>query len=820
MGLTDSIRVGASAAVDSFQVQRSLRFNDNDSHYLERTPSSDSNRTTMTLSVWVKRANFGEMMIMESYRDDANRTRLMFDALNRMQMFQRFQNNSHPLITEAVRKDTSEWYHLVWSIDTTQSTSSNRVKMYVNNVQQSFISGSNSQPDQNEALFFNKDERHTIGVGQDSGGLEVFFDGYMAEMNFIDGQQLTPSSFAETNADGKWVPKDTSDLTFGTNGFRLEFSDNSGTSATTLGKDTSGNSNNYTPNSFATTDPVKDTPTNNFCNMSPLAVSGDGNHPTFTDGNLKAMGPGSGIGKNGATFGLSSGKWYVEAKITHTGSNLMLGIINVATDYSNNEYLGSGSDFAIAADALNKKIRKEGSDNQTSLGGMQNGDILAFAVDMDNGTFQLYNNGSTKGSAVSFTVADYAPITFAQTTGASSSGVHWNYGADSSFAGAETAQGNTDGNGQGDFYYSPPSGFLAVCEANLPTPSIAKGNLYFDALLWSGTGSTQNITGLEFQPDWVWAKKRSGSEAHDLQDAVRGATKRLSSNNTNAEITAVGSIDSFDSNGFTVDDAGTTNESGFTYVGWCWNGGGSTVTNNDGNISSQVRASATSGFSIVSYQGNGTSGSDVTIGHGLGVAPKVVIIKKRTSGGSEAQWGVLHHKLSAISSGDIITKNIFLQTTGGEDTYSNYIKSMQSTTFTLRLSDASAGRYNKSGEDYIAYCFSEVTGFSKHSSYIGNGQDDGQYVFMGFRPAWVLIKNISSGSTDWIIKTDKIQTINTMTNAIKANEANAEASSLSSVDFLANGMKIRNAGSFTNQDNQTYIYLAFAVSPFKFSRAR
>ena len=135
-----------------------------------------------------------------------------------MQMFQRFQNNSHPLITEAVRRDTSEWYHLVWSIDTTQSTSSNRVKMYVNNVQQSFISGSNSQPDQHEALYFNKDERHTIGVGQDSGGLEVYFDGYMAEMNFIDGQQLPPSSFAETNSNGKWVPKDTSDLTFGTNG--------------------------------------------------------------------------------------------------------------------------------------------------------------------------------------------------------------------------------------------------------------------------------------------------------------------------------------------------------------------------------------------------------------------------------------------------------------------------------------------------------------------------------------------------------------------------------------------------------------------------
>ena len=801
---TDNIRAGASAAEDSFEIQRSLRFNDNSQHYLERTPSQDSNRTTMTLSVWVKRANFGEMMIMESYRDDANRTRLMFDALNRMQMFQRFQNNSHPLITEAVRKDTSEWYHLVWSIDTTQSTSSNRVKMYVNNVQQSFISGSNSQPDQNEALFFNKDERHTIGVGQDSGGLEVFFDGYMAEMNFIDGQQLTPSSFAETNADGKWVPKDTSDLTFGTNGFRLNFEDNSSTTASTQGKDTSGNGNNYTPNNFGGTnhDAVKDTPTNNFCNMSPLAVSGDGNHPIFTEGNLKAMGPDSGIGKNGATFGLSSGKWYVEAKITQSGSNLMLGIINVATDYSNNEYLGSGSDFAIAADTINKKIRKEGSDNQTSLGGMQNGDILAFAVDMDNGTFQLYNNGSTKGSAVSFTVADYAPITFAQTTGASNSGVHWNYGADSSFAGAETAQGNTDGNGQGDFYYSPPSGFLAVCEANLPDPTITQGNLYFDALLYTGNNGSQNITGLNFDPDWIWAKNRQDAGYHhDLYDSVRGNNLRIFSSQTNAEQT--GYLQFGVTGGFSLTAGGGININNKNHVAWCWDAASSTATNNDGSLTSQVRANTTAGFSVGTFTAQ-TSGS-ATVGHGLGVAPKVILTKTRSL---NASWYVYHEAIG--HNGWIFLNASDAATTGNSAAFGT---APTSSVFTF-----GSGLVNF--QNMVFYAFSEVEGYSKFSSYIGNGQDDGQYVFMGFRPAWVLIKNITSGSTDWIIKTDKLQTINIMTNAIKANTADAEASSLSSVDFLANGMKIRNNGSFTNQDGQTYIYLAFAVSPFKFSRAR
>ena len=577
MPFFDPIRIGASASgtATAYSVDRSLRFNDDDSAYLARTPSSASNRKTWTLSYWVKRGNITSNQGIFGAESSGDRLVIGFGNGGSDQARFYSQSPAADLYTNRLFRDVSSWYHIVWAVDTTQATASNRIKLYVNGTQETSFDSA-SYPSQDSDLSAN----NTVAqyVGRWAGYDGEYFDGYIAEMNLIDGQQLTPSSFGETNSDtGQWNPIDTSGLTFGTNGFRLNFADNSGTTATTLGKDLSGNSNNFTPNNFVTGDAVKDSPTNNFATMSPLAVSGDGNHPTFSQGNLKTMGPNSGIGKVGAAFGLSSGKWYVEAKITQGGSNLQLGIIFSGTNYANNEYLGSGSDYAIAADTYNKKIRKEGSDNQTSLGGMQDGDILAFAIDMDNGTFQLYNNGSTKGSQVSFTVANYAPVTFGQTTGYNTVGTHWNFGADSSFAGAVTAQGNTDGNSQGDFYYSPPSGFLAVCSANLPDPTILLPNKHFDTLLYSGNGSQNRaITGLNFKPDWVWLKSRTNTYFHQLHDVVRGTSGGvLYSNNTNAEDSTYG-LGSFDSNGFTVYKDGNNdaqNDSGQTYVAWNWNAG-------------------------------------------------------------------------------------------------------------------------------------------------------------------------------------------------------------------------------------------------------
>lgn len=790
MGLTDPIRVGAAGAADAYEIDRSLRFNDNDQAYLERTPSSDSNRTTMTLSVWVKRANVGEMMIMESYRDDANRTRLMFDALNRMQMFQRFQNNSHPLITEAIRRDSSAWMHLVWSIDTTQSTSSNRVKMYINGEQQSFISGSNSQPDQNEALFFNKDERHTIGVGQDSGGLEVYFDGYMAEMNFIDGQQLPPSSFAETDAVTGEYKAIEYDGSYGTNGFYLNFSDNSSTSA--LGTDSSGNGNNYTTNNFSVSsgvgnDSVTDTPTNDWATMSPNVRAGS-NPPTYTNGNLSVQGPDSGIGKCGATCGLSSGKWYVEAKIHHSGSNLMLGIINAETNYNNNEYLGSGSDYAIAADCLNQRIRKEGSNNQTGLGGMQNGDILAFAVDMDNGTFQLYNNGSTKGSQVSFTVANYAPMTFAQTTGADSSRVEWNFG-------------------QQGFTYTPPTGFKAVNSQNLPEPTVPRGDKYFDVLQYTGNGSTNTITGLSFSPDWVWTKKVNGTTNHLIYDIVRGTNKSLNSNGTGGQDTSsTNKLTSFNSDGFTIGSNASGNNNGDTFVAWNWDAGESTVTNSSGSISTQVRANTTAGFSICTWTGNGSSGA--TIGHGLGVTPNFCLIKRTNQGGNN--WIAAFFDMQ--SARELNTSNQF-----SDGDYDAFFTSQPSSTVVTMGTD---DNNNNNGSTYVGYFFTNILGYSKFGLYTGSGNSDGAFIFTGFRPRYVMVKRTDSGN-HWVIYDTERSPNNVIDEYLKADNSDAQSeTSQVDIDFYANGFKLRSGFDIVNAGSGIYFYMAFSVNAFKYARAR
>ena len=239
-------------------------------------------------------------------------------------------------------------------------------------------------------------------------------------------------------------------------------------------------------------------------------------------------------------------------------------------------------------------------------------------------------------------------------------------------------------------------------------------------------------------------------------------------------------------------------------------------SNFDGNNQSTVKVSATAGFSIVGYVGNGQNSTDVTMGHGLGVTPAVVIIKKRDSGGSEAQWGMLHHKLDS-------GENIFMQTTGQAGTYSNKIKSMESTTFTVNTADASAGRYNRSGNNYIAYCFTEVEGYSKHGIYYGNSNDNGTFVFTGFRPAWLMVKRSNGSNTNWTILDNKRNTFNVTNTRLFANSSSADSVSsggVGSVDFVSNGFKVRDSHQDGNSSSGTYIYLAFAESPFKNARAR
>ena len=336
---------------------------------------------------------------------------------------------------------------------------------------------------------------------------------------------------------------------------------------------------------------------------------------------------------------------------------------------------------------------------------------------------------------------------------------------------------------------------------------INKPTDYFDTLTWSGDNtSPRSLTGLDFQPDWVWIKRRSSAKDHGLFDSVRGGTKKLESNSTDAEINGDnGQISSFNSDGFSV-ITGTADNSGVnatssTYVGWNWLAGGTASSNTDGSITSTVSANTTSGFSIVSYTGNATAGA--TVGHGLGVVPKMIIIKIR-SGVSEVQWVVYH-----VSTGN--TKALYLNTTTAPVTVTGFFNNTtpSSTVFTLGTDTAT----NSSGNPMIAYCFAEKKAFSKFGSYTGNGNDDGAFVYTGFKPAWIMVKDTTNAS-EWNIYDIKRNQFNVTNLELEANTSDAEANiSGREIDILSNGFKLRGTSGFTNFSGSNYIYMAFAEQP-------
>jgi hypothetical protein len=337
---------------------------------------------------------------------------------------------------------------------------------------------------------------------------------------------------------------------------------------------------------------------------------------------------------------------------------------------------------------------------------------------------------------------------------------------------------------------------------------------YFDTKLYTGNDSTQTITGVGFQPDLWWNKSRSGTHSagvHCLYDSVRGTTKRLKSNSTDAEATISG-VTAFNANGVTLGSENQSNGGSTEYVAWNWLAGGTGVSNTAGTISSTVSANTTSGFSIVSYTGNGTNGA--TIGHGLGVAPKMVIVKSRSNTGD---WAVYHASLTA---GNMV----FLNTTGASGTISGFdnggINPVSSTTFTTAQGGVSQNNVNTSGRTYIAYCFADVKGFSKFSSYTGNGSTNGTFVYTGFKPAFVLIKQSSAAGEFWTLSDNKRVADYNVTDArLFPNSANAESSNGSgNIDFLSNGFKIRNSDSPMNASSATYIYMCFASNPFVSSK--
>jgi hypothetical protein len=514
---------------------------------------------------------------------------------------------------------------------------------------------------------------------------------------------------------------------------------------------------------------------------------------TLSNGNLDCVTTYGNSGRVVGSIAVSSGKWYWEVVKTGGSAGQLVGIAP-ASDFTLDEPGKTSNSFAYYTDGgkySNSTLSSYGSSWTT-------GDVIGVALDLDAGTIVFYKNNASQGTAFSGLSGNFVAA-ISDDTGGGSTNFSINFG-------------------QRPFAY-PLSGFKALCTTNLPEPTIADGSTVMDVALYTGNGSTQTISGLNFSPDLVWCKVRgNGVAQHVIYDSVRDAYKRLTPNGTTAEtdVNPYG-VTAFSSTGFTVadtfngnyeingDPSGTYGTGG--YVAWTWDAGGTTDPSNQaGSITSQVRANVSAGFSVVTYTGNATGGA--TVGHGLGVAPAMFIVKSRSLSES---WPVYHASLGA-------TKLLRLEGTGAEETISTAWNNTAPTSTVFSLGSPS-GFTNSSGATYVAYCFAPVAGYSSFGSYVGNGSSDGVFVYTGFRSRWILIK-VSAGDTgNWWMYDSARSSYNLADLGLYANSSIAEFTS-NGLDMLSNGFKIRTANGNTNGSGYTFVWAAFAENPFQYARAR
>ena len=607
----------------------------------------------------------------------------------------------------------------------------------------------------------------------------------------------------------------------GNNSYHIDFMDDSGTTATTLGKDTSGNANNYTPNNFSVTageddDSFTFTPTNQFPTFHTLYSSLQcGGSVAYSEGGFKIVTTASGSNYNRYPFAMSSpefavnsGKWYVEFKCGST--KCAFGICNTAqfdSDMTNNPYGAAARTSLIYTSE--GQLRGNNSDIRNGNGSFTTNDIIGIALDLDNMKIYFHKNGTYINSGNPNTGAN--PDTVQDLQYNNSGGYVFQAGSDGQ--NNITAHANF---GQRAFSYSIPTGYKTLTRDRLPDniPSIVRPQRHFDTLTWTGNDSSdRNIEGLEFKPDMVWIKNRSQTDFHVLQDSVRGANKLFFPNDTDVEQTdsANGHVNYFTSGGFNVDAGGSgfVNENGENYVAWCWKAGGAAVSNSDGTITSSISVNQEAGFSIVSYTGNGTAGA--TVGHGLGKKPAWILLIRRDSNDNRY---IYHQFMNQGSNPEQHYSELNFHA-GATD--SNKIHNDTApTTSVFSLSNDNASNGNT--YPYIAYCWAEIPGYSKFGEYRANGvDDDGPYTHLGFRPAWVMIKSMSLSNSDWTIFDNKRNTVHPANIHLAANQSHADGSdTYEVVDFLANGFRVTGLSGSAINYNTSYphlLYMAFAEQP-------
>ena len=831
MGVFQNNLMGAAAAAASagggdfyeHQIANSARFTG--SGVLSRTAGTPTNVDKFTISCWVKRSKLTTANnFVFGYTDNINYQKLAFNSTDKLELHeQRGAGDSNGLRTvDQVFRDTSAWYNVVWVYDSGNATEADREIFYVNGTRLSDVEGwDGGYPTQNRDSVFNKSGA-TIHIGSASSYYGSYFQGYMAEVVFNDGQAYAASNYGETK-NGVWVPKDVSGLTFGNNGFHLNFA-----SSSDMGNDVSGNNNDFSESGVDTHDQMLDTPTfnsssngGNFCTYSPLVAQGSAQKlMTLSEGNLLAKSETNDkYHQTIGTMGVKTGKWYTEFYIKaagypswavgwHYGSQLGLFNGDVQANNANLAYLGyfTGSNVYVKGfSGTSTATSQVAYSGWTSAGDAPTtGDVMMVAMDFDAGKAWYGFNGewgdvgsgtgnpaTGANASVTWTVADFADYKFPFTLSWANpdAEIVMNCGQDGTFAGNITAGGNADDTGYGNFKYDVPAGFLALCTGNLPDPAADPADddgpgKYFNTVTYTGTGSSQGITGIGFQPDVVLIKNRGQTDNWNHQNDVLGVGKTQALNTSSAVADETDCIDSFDSDGFTVDSDHKVNASSETYVAYCW------------------KESADAGFDIYTYSG---TGSAVTVSHSLGVAPDLILnfLNTGSAWDSTSYWNTPN-----MGTG----KGIFMTLTNAAQS-TTYVDSTNTSNFVTT-------NMSTSGRNYFGYAIANKEGLVKAGEYKGNGNADGSFVYTGFGPALVVNKRID-GSGSWLVHDNARNTFNVTDKIVLWNGNDAEFSgSNDKIDMVSNGFKIRSSNAGINGSGNDYIYLAMAHNPFKYATGR
>ena len=829
------------------EVTNSLRVNAG--HTLTRAfGASPTSATTMSFGGWVKfsaqhyqnffSSTLGGSGVAQAFMRLNGDLKLEVDSYDGSAYFFNYR-------TTRVFRDTSAWYHIWVQIDTTDGTDSNRVKIYVNGVRETaFDATTHVSSGSSSVVGWNTNTTHYFGYNNGSYGL----GGYIADWYFLDGQDVSPIDTVGEFKNGIFIPKEYS-ATFGNKGFHLKFigtgtSTSSGSVAnpTNIGDDSSGQNNHWavTSSGILSHDAnLSDSPENNFSTWNALFKGGEQSSSiaatsTLSEGNLQVSVPTNSY--MGNTFRPVSGKWYCEFRLKTLGDargEIDWGWLQATTYAGTSGHAGQANKWGAyyhAYSTAHIKVYDEtsqlGSDINLTISA---GDVLQLAWDIDNNkgwigindTYYAADNGTdgnpSAGTNQTFTfTADEAQnLQCYVANGLSTDVFVANFGQDSTFGGDETATTNADAKGKGAFHHAPPTGFLACCSANLEEPTIGPNSdttssQNFAPVIYNGLNSTAQDITVGFKPDFVWIKTRNAAISHMLFDSNRGATKFIQADATGAEGTGSDSLTDFDvsGGGFSLGaDSSTTavNNNGKTYVSFNWKANGSTTTTNDasstgvGDIDSVYQANTTAGFSIVTYTSNNSNST--TVAHGLGIKPDIMFQKNRSA---TSNWLVLHQ----LADGTLDYHLLDSTSAGGAGS--------QPVATTSTIATWKSSGSDTTGNLMVAYVFASIEGYSKHSSYTGNGDADGTFVFTGFRPAWVMTKSIGSGN--WYINDSGRYPSNITGGHLYADLSNAESGS--GIDILSNGFKPRNTDASQNASGTKYIYMAFAEAPFKYANAR